>query len=137
MLKNLANCSPKEFLVQTNKIRYLAKEFITDTDILNWRANIVTDEVKSAAADEREDMVKSNILSELDKILDILLEKDIDRTVALLCYCCFIDPKDEGKYKVTDIIESITEMVTDPAVISFFTRLTGSRLKSSSQPVNE
>ena len=36
-MKNLANCKPSEFLVQTNKIRKSVEKWLTVTDIMNIR----------------------------------------------------------------------------------------------------
>ena len=38
--KNLANCTPKEFLVQTNRLRKSAEKWLKATDIMNIRKNI-------------------------------------------------------------------------------------------------
>ena len=38
-MKNLANCKPSEFLVQTNRIRKSVENWLTVTDILNIRRN--------------------------------------------------------------------------------------------------
>lgn len=125
MLKNLSTCNPREFLVQTNKIRVLAKEFVESADIVNWKKNLITEEVKKAEASEREGIVRSNILKEFDRVLEILMDKDVDKTISLLCYCCFIDPAEQDKYRMAEILESITSMIADPSVIGFFTSLVG------------
>ena len=34
MAKNLANCTPKEFMVQTRLIKHAVEKWLTDTEIL-------------------------------------------------------------------------------------------------------
>ena len=132
MLKNLANCGPKEFFVQTNKIRKLAKSWLIDTGMLDIRKTIndlagdVASEV-GADADEAEITEKATAatLNKLDSILEKLLESDVDKTVELLCYCCFVEPKNADKHEMWEYLESITAMVTNEAVLSFFMSLAG------------
>ena len=40
MGKNLANCTPKEFMVQTRLIKRAVEKWLTETDIMNIRKNM-------------------------------------------------------------------------------------------------
>ena len=40
MAKNLANCTPKEFMVQTRLIKHAVEKWLTDTEILKIRQNM-------------------------------------------------------------------------------------------------
>ena len=40
MAKNLANCTPKEFMVQTRLIKKSVERWLTETDIMNIRKNM-------------------------------------------------------------------------------------------------
>lgn len=137
MLKNLSNCSPREFLVQTNKIRILAKDFIDETDIFNIKTKWITQEVKDADNKNKENIIKKNIINSFDEILANLLEKNVDKTTALLCYCCFVEPENESKYEMADLLESIGLMCTDKRVIGFFTTLIKSLPTNTSKVAKE
>ena len=39
-MKTLANCTPREFLKQTNKIKNAAKDWLTKTDIQGIRSRL-------------------------------------------------------------------------------------------------
>ena len=51
-MKNLANCKPSEFLVQTNKIRKSVEKWLKITDIMNIR-KVVPPEKEGQTAEER------------------------------------------------------------------------------------
>lgn len=132
MLKNLATCTPKEFLVQTNRIRKLAKTWLIDTGVLNIRKTVqdladgVADEIGDAN-DENDIKNKATkaVIDRLDDILEKLLDTDVDKTVELLCYCCFVPPKDADKHQMWEFMESISEMMSNEAVLGFFMSLVG------------
>ena len=132
MLKNLATCYPKEFFVQTNRIRKLAKSWLVDTGVLNLRdtikdlAETVAEEV-STETDEAEIKNKAQkaTLNRLDSILEKLLDTDVDKTVELLCYCCFVPPEKANDHEMWEYLECITAMITNEAVLGFFMSLVG------------
>lgn len=132
MLKNLANCTPKEFFVQTNRIRKLAKTWLIDTGVINLRATIrgLADDVANEigdATDEKtiKDKATKAVIDRLDSILEKLLDTDVDKTVELLCYCCFVPPQKANDHQMWEYLESITDMMSNEAVLSFFMSLGG------------
>ena len=107
MLKNLATCTPREFLVQTNKLRKLAKEWLDETGTLDIRKEIknladgVAKEITPETPDE--DVSKKAtkaVINRLDGWLEKLLDTNADKTLQLLCLCCFVDPKDANKHQM-------------------------------------
>lgn len=121
-MKTLASCNPKEFLVQTNKIRKSVASWLTLTKVLEIRKRVpafpddATEEVKAELAQKQ---VRENIEAMLDSILDEYPEQ----TAELLGLLCFIEPKDLEKHKMTEFMGAITEILNSPEVLDFFISL--------------
>lgn len=121
-MKNLANCKPSEFLVQTNKIRKSAANWLTMTDIMNIRKVqplLRDDMTKEERKKALEDQAKKN----LSNMLDSILESHPKETLGLLALCCFVDPENVDDYPVSEYLMSFTELMNDEAVLGFFTSL--------------
>ena len=131
-MKNLANCTPVEFLRQTNKIRYSVEGWLKETGILEVRKNkpilveitdSMSDEEKKKAETENKERLaaqaKKNISDMLDKALDVNAEK----TIEVLAMMCFIDPKDANQVKPTIYLKNVAEILEDKDVIDFFISL--------------
>ena len=121
-MKNLANCKPSEFLRQTNKIRKSVSKWLTDTDIMNIRKRMP--ELPPTATDEeikeaKEEQAKEN----LNVILDSILEEHPDETLELLALLCFIEPADCDNHEVAEYLESFNEIISNKAVLNFFSSL--------------
>ena len=121
-MKTLANCTPREFLVQTNKIRKRASEWLTKTRILEirekqpvFKEGMTREEMKEA----RRKQVRENLTEMLDSMLDEYPEE----TAELLGLVCFIEPEDLDNYKMTDFLRAVTEIINDQAVLDFFISL--------------
>lgn len=121
-MKTLANCSPRDFLVQTNKIRKKAADWIELTKIaeIRKRAPVFTDdmddEAKAAAAAAQ---ARANIYA----MMDSAMEDHPDETAELLGMLCFIDPEDLNSHSALDFLAPATELINNPQVIDFFTSL--------------
>lgn len=131
-MKNLATCKPSEFLKQTNRIKKAAEKWLNDTDILNIRKNLPKLETidKDADVEERNRIFEANqkkarkqMLENTSKILDAIMEDHPDETLELIALLCFVEPKDVDNYTVEEYLTSVTEMLTNKAVIGFFTSL--------------
>ena len=129
-MKNLATCKPSEFLKQTNRIKKAAEKWLTDTDILNIRKNLPKlDKIdKDADVEERNRIFEANqkkarkqMLENTSKILDAIMEDHPDETLELIALLCFVEPKDVDNYTVEEYLTSVTEMLTNKAVVGFFT----------------
>lgn len=133
-MKNLANCTPKEFLVQTNKIRKSVERWLEVTDIMNIRGEAQAPKFeplpKGASAEEveehmkayRQEVAKASSKS-MNKMLEAIMEKHPDETVELLALLCFVDPKDANNYTVTEYLKTLNELLSNETVIDFFTSL--------------
>lgn len=131
-MKNLATCKPSEFLKQTNRIKKAAEKWLNDTDILNIRKNLPKLETidKDADVEERNRIFEANqkkarkqMLENTSKILDAIMEDHPDETLELIALLCFVEPKDVDNYTVEEYLTSVTEMLTNKAVVGFFTSL--------------
>lgn len=121
-MKTLANCNPKEFLVQTNKIRKSVANWLTLTKVMEIRKN--QPQIPDDATDEeRKKAVSDQARKNLMEMLDGILEEHPDETAELLGLICFIEPKDLEKCKMTELLGTFTEIVNCPEVIGFFTSL--------------
>lgn len=120
-MKNLANCTPREFLKQGNRIRKSVENWLSLTKVLDIRKRMpnldgMTEEEKRAAINKQ---MKENLSAMLDAALDEYPEE----TVELLALICFVEPEDIDNYKMADFIGSISEILNNREVLSFFTSL--------------
>lgn len=131
-LKTLTTCKPSEFLRQTNKIRKAVANWLTVTDISAIRKRKPVFEVapKDATVDERAAIVKRNeeaakrqVRENLMDMLDNILEKHPDETLELLALCCFLEPEEADNYAVGEYLTAFSELISDEAVLGFFTSL--------------
>lgn len=121
-MKTLANCSPREFLAQTNKIRKLAADWIEKTRILEIRKQMpaITDEM---TAEEIQEAARQQAKANIMKMLDAMLDEYPNETADLLGLVCFIDPEDLDNYQMVDILKAATELISSQDVIDFFISL--------------
>ena len=122
-MKNLANCKPTEFLVQTNKIRKSVEKWLTLTDIRNIRKNVPELKEGQSKEERKEELAKAS-KENLNKILDAILEEHPKETVELIGMMCFIEPEDVDNHPVSFYLEAMSEIMNDEAVIGFFMSLT-------------
>ena len=121
-MKTLANCTPREFLVQTNKIRKSVAKWLTVTNILGIRKEKpqfdagASDEEKKAALEKQ---VRQNLTSMLDAALD----EHPDETAELLGLLCFIEPEDLDNHSMIEILTNFTDILNSKEVMSFFISL--------------
>lgn len=121
-MKNLANCTPTEFLRQSNRIRKSVENWLKLTDIMGIRQRMP--DVKGVEDEaERKRLVSEQMKSNLSAMLDAALEEHPNETAELLALICFIEPQDIDNYKITDLLGAIAEILNSTEVISFFTSL--------------
>lgn len=121
-MKNLANCTLREFLRQTNKIRKAVKKWMDDTKIIEIRTRLP--EMKDIAdAGARAAAMRRQGVKNVDDILDAALEKYPDETAEIIGLCCFKESEELDDLKVSDILGAAREMIDDPEVVGFFTSL--------------
>lgn len=121
-MKTLANCNPKEFLVQTNKIRRHVERWLSLTKVLEIRKRMPAID-ENATPDERRKAVSEQIKKNANDVLSAVMEEHPDETAELLGLLCFVDPEDLENHKMTEFFGAFTEIVESPEVIGFFTSL--------------
>lgn len=121
-MKTLATCTPREFLRQTARIRHKVADWLDVTKILEIRKN-VPDIPKDATEAERQALIQKQVKSNLSKILDAILDEHPDETLDLLALMCFIEPEDVDNYSVEFYFDALAELLSNKAVIRFFTSL--------------
>lgn len=131
-MKTLANCTPTEFLKQSLVLRKPLEKWFDEVGAAEIRKrkpegfDEMTDEEKTAAITEQG---KAN----LGDILLSAMEKDMDGTLEVMALLCFTDPKDVDTHTMTEYLEAIAELITNPGVRGFFTLL----LKAGQQGISE
>ena len=121
-MKNLANCTPREFLTQTMKIKRSVEKWLTDTDIENIRktAPIIPDGTPKEKARE---MLRKQARENLSRMWDAIAEAHPDESLEVLAHLCFVDPADVDDYPMNEYLESLSELLNDEKVLGFFTSL--------------
>lgn len=130
-MKNLANCTPKEFLQQTYKIKKMAEKWVKEIDLLNIRKKLpVLESVNGLSGEELKEVQKRNkkamndkVMENLMEVLDKMMDEHCDDTIAILALVCFVDPEDADKHTMSEYLGAIGELISDPGVMSFFTSL--------------
>lgn len=121
-MKNLANCKPTEFLVQTNKIRKSVEKWLTLTGIPDIRKNVPPLK-EGQTKEERKAELEKQARENLSKIFDAILEEHPQETVELMGLMCFVEPEDVDNHPMSFYLESVAEIMNDEAVLGFFTSL--------------
>lgn len=121
-MKNLATCTPTEFLKQSNKIRKSVEQWLTVTDVMNIRAKhpTFTDDMSD---EEKRKAVNEQVKKNLSEMFDAILEKHPEETVELLALLCFVEPEKADDHKMVEYLASFYEMLSDETVMDFFTLL--------------
>ena len=121
-MKNLSNCKPSEFLSQTIKIKNLVRDWLDATKIMDIRKNFSQVD-KNLPAEERTNAIVNQALSNWSDMLDRMFIDNAEKTLALIALVNFIEPEHVDDYEVGDYLQSISELLSDSRVLSFFTSL--------------
>lgn len=121
-MKNLANCSVREFFAQTNKIRKSVANWLSLTQVLEIRKNVPA-VPEGATEEERKEIMTAQAKENMAAMLDSIFEKHPEETAEMLGLMCFIEPDDLDNHKMTELFSSFNEMINCEEVISFFISL--------------
>lgn len=131
--KNLANCSPKEFLRQTSRVRRSVERWLKETKIMEIRSRkvegieTVPDDADLDTAYEIRKRNAERITAQQKKnfgdILTAIMDDHPDETLELLALLCFVEPEDVEKYSTAYYLGNFAELITNKDVINFFTSL--------------
>lgn len=128
-MKNLANCTPTEFLTQTNKIRKSVHGWLKLTDIMNIRqkkpkltplTNEMSDEERAQVILDNKKAMKEQARENFSLMLDKMLDDYPEQTLEVIGLINFIDKSELDNYKMVDLMANTLEMLEDEAVMGFF-----------------
>ena len=121
-MKNLSNCKPSEFLAQTIKIKNLVRDWLDATKIMDIRKNFSQVD-KNLPKEERTNAIVNQALSNWSDMLDRMFIDNAEKTLALIALVNFVEPERVDDYEMGDYLQSISELLSDSRVLSFFTSL--------------
>lgn len=121
-MKNLANCTPREFLVQTNKIRKKVSDWLTLTGIMEIRKRLPVIPV-DATIEDRHKAMNEQSRKNLSAMFDAIFDEHPEESAELLGMLCFIEPEDLDNYKMSDLFGAFNELLNCEEVVGFFTSL--------------
>lgn len=128
-MKNLATCKPSEFLKQTLKIKRLVEKWLTSEDIAEIRKrlpkkeailNTMTKEEQGEVLLRNQKAQQSQMMKNFMDILDIMLDKKFDETLAVIALSCFVEPENVDDYEIDEYLGCIADMLESRNVIRFF-----------------
>lgn len=128
-MKTLANCTPREFLKQTNRIRKVAEKWLTDTKILEIRKRMpeLTEPKKPTSKEELAESVEERKAAFAEQarknvfdMLEAMLEQYADETLELMALVCFIEPEEIDNHTMSEMFTAISEVMDDEGVVNFF-----------------
>lgn len=121
-MKNLANCTIREFIAQTNRIRHAAERWLNLTQVLEIRANLPKADPNATEAEKRR-ALEAQIKKNGRAMLDAVLEKHAEETAELLGLMCFIEPDDLDNHSMRELLGAFAEMIGCREVVDFFISL--------------
>lgn len=121
-MKNLANCTPREFLRQTNKIRHAVKDWLDATGVMEMRKRL-PERPEGMEDDEWRALVNQHMNATLTAMLDAVLEEHPDETAELLGLMCFIPPEELDNHTMSELLGGYAEMIGNREVLDFFISL--------------
>lgn len=131
-MKNLANCTPTEFLRQTMRIKKTAEKWLDATKILEIRKEApdikvitpdMTDDERKAAEKYNRKMREAQVKKNFSRMLDAMMDENPDLTLQLLALTCFVEPESVDEHTMDEYLTALSEMIGSEAVLSFFTSL--------------
>jgi len=130
MSKNLANCTPDEFLDQSFLIMDAAEKFMKVNDILGIRGRKVEglQEIPKDNEEEADRIRKENAkkitaqrMKNVKDLLTSMMHTHKSETLELLALSCFIDPAEVNNYTMAYLLRNVGEIISDQDMLAFFT----------------
>lgn len=121
-MKTLANCTPREFLVQSNRIRKAVSKWLTLTKVMELRKKMPKIP-ETATEDERRAAITKQMTINAQAMLDAILDDHPEETAELLGLLCFVEPEDLDNHSMTEFFGAISDVLNSKEIIDFFTSL--------------
>ena len=108
-MKNLANCTPREFMVQTNLIRRSVEKWLKATDIMSIRKRTpklpeipegASEEEKAEVLKKRDELLSEAVMNNLFAMIDAAFDQHPDETLELLALLCFVPVNEVDNHPV-------------------------------------
>ena len=131
-MKNLANCTPSEFIKQTVRLKDAVPKWINATQILKIRSikpkliavpKDATKEEKAEIEKENADILNKQVISNLSKMIDNMFVECPQETLEVLALSCFVEPENVDNHTMDEYLCCIEEMVQAKSVVNFFSLL--------------
>ena len=131
-MKNLTNCTPIEFIKQTNRIRHSVEKWLKVTDIMNIKNSLpnfveinddMSEEERKEKADINKELVREQNKKKLSLILDKCLDEHAEETLELMALMCFVEPEHINEHSAMEYLKEVTEMISNKDVLDFFSSL--------------
>lgn len=131
-MKNLTNCTPIEFLKQTNRIRHSVEKWLKVTDIMNIKNSLpsfveinddMSEEERKEKADINKELVREHNKKKLSLILDKCLDEHAEETLEMMALMCFVEPEHINEHSAMEYLKEVTEMISNKDVLDFFSSL--------------
>ena len=131
-MKNLTNCTPIEFLKQTNRIRHSVEKWLKVTDIMNIKNSLpnfveinddMSEEERKEKADINKELVREQNKKKLSLILDKCLDEHAEETLEMMALMCFVEPEHINEHSAMEYLKEVTEMISNKDVLDFFSSL--------------
>ena len=121
-LKNLANCTPIEFLRQTNRIRKAVDSWLKAID-LDEIKNRLPQLTNIESKEGRQKAIKEQAWRNFSDILDKAMEEHAEQTLEVLALACFVEPENVNDHSMSEYLQALSELINDEGVLSFFISL--------------
>lgn len=131
-MKNLTNCTPIEFLKQTNRIRHSVEKWLKVTDIMNIKNSLpnfveinddMSEEERKEKADINKELVREQNRKNISDILDKCLDEHAEETLEMMALMCFVEPEHINEHSAMEYLKEVTEMISNKDVLDFFSSL--------------
>lgn len=122
--KTIANCPMDEFLPQAYKIVAEFKRLFDDKKVKAIRARAPKFN-GTETLEEQESLKQAQGAKNLEEILRVLMVEEPKKMARLLALICFVDEKDMKEYSGIDLMLPVFEVLANPKILNFFTRLMG------------
>lgn len=131
-MKNLTNCTPVEFLKQTNRIRHSVEKWLKVTDIMNIKNSLpnfveinddMSEEERKEKADINKELVREQNRKNISDILDKCLDEHAEETLEMMALMCFVEPEHINEHSAMEYLKEVTEMISNKDVLDFFSSL--------------
>ena len=118
-MKHLGNCTPREFMTQTVKMRRDVEKWLADTGMSEIRKRVPEGYEKMKPA-ERAEAINRQANENMGDMLWAAMEKDPEGTLHVLGLCTFSDAGADDAPAMSEYLGAVLEMMSNEAVRNFF-----------------